>query len=151
MSSVKIKITGTRNNGISAAYTFSEASSQKRVYCGRETTSMQATASLAEIIANKLYTIADKIRKAETAYYEAIHELNTLKLDIEMREVDLFKSGKVDGKNELTRKGSILPETELLLRKKLELEVKVHRLKTDYWYLKAVQENYRHIPKLLSN
>ncbi|KZE65979.1 hypothetical protein AWM68_06260 [Fictibacillus phosphorivorans] len=106
---------------------------------------MQATSSPAEILANKLYTIADKVRKAETVYYVAVHELNTLKLDIEMREVDLFKSGKVDGKNELTRKVSILPETEMLLRKKLDLEAKVHRLKSDYWHLKAVQENYRHI------
>jgi hypothetical protein len=111
---------------------------------------MQATSSPAEIIANKLFTIADKIRKAETVYYDAVHELNTLKLDIEMREVELFKSGKVDGKNELTRKVSILPETESLLRKKLELEGMVHRSKSDYWHLKAVQENYRYIASLIS-
>lgn len=100
-------------------------------------------------LVHQLENLPNQVHEKELEYHESQKKLQEIKLQISQREVQLFRDGEVDNKNELTRMASLFPHTEHLHQERIQIEHETQKKKSEYYLLKNKMENIRIIAKLL--
>jgi hypothetical protein len=103
-----------------------------------------------QLLIQQLEELPYIVQKAELDYYDYQKKFQEVKQGIAEIEVRLYKEGKVDIKNELTRTASFLPHTEKLHKERIIIEYEMNKSKSEYYKLKHQMENIQIILRLIN-